>query len=107
MPLHVIEQLPDDALEAAAEFYARDLEVLMLELAGPSTPGEDLLIVFPPASHEHRAWRLAAIQDLARRAAPVRVNGVVREDGADLAAASRFLAGAPGITGQLLAIAAD
>jgi hypothetical protein len=101
MSLYVIERLPGDPLEAAAEFYRKDLQVLLNQLAEPSSADGDLLIVFPPASHEQCGWRLAAVQNLARHAVPRRVNGVVRDETADLAEVSRFLADAPGVTGQL------
>jgi hypothetical protein len=60
--------------------------------------------VFPSAPYDHRGWRLAAVQDLAREAAPIRVNGVAGDDDAAIAAALHWLAAAPGITGQLLAV---
>jgi len=66
--------------------------------------GEDLVLVFPPAPYDHRGWRLAAIQDLARAAAPARVNGVVGDDEQAIAATLAWLADAPGITGQLLSV---
>jgi hypothetical protein len=90
--------LPDGALEAAAEFYAR----VMPEV--PPRAGEDLVLVFGPAPYDHRAWRLAAIQDLARAAAPIRVNGIVGDDEPAIAEALAYLEAAPGVTGQLLAV---
>jgi hypothetical protein len=83
--------LPDRAIEAAAAFYATPL---------PS--GQDLALIFPPAPYDHRAWRLAAVQDLARGAAPARVNGVVGSDEDAIAATLAWLEQAPGVTGQLL-----
>ena len=70
----------------------------------PPLSGEDLVLIFPPAPFDHRGWRLAAIQDLARAAAPVRVNGIVSGDEQAIAATLAWLAKAPGITGQLLSV---
>ena len=86
-----VDPLPDRAIEAAAAFYAR-LPVI----------GGDLALVFPPAPYDHRAWRLAAIQDLARAAAPARVNGIVGSGEQAIAATLAWLEQAPGVTGQLL-----
>ena len=90
-----VSALPDGALAAAAAFYA---EIV------PPPEGQDLLIVFPPADHTHTAWRLAAVQQLARDLAPARVNAVASADEAAIAATARYLAQAPGLTGQLLAL---
>ena len=73
----------------------------------PPLAGEDLVLVFPPAPYDHGGWRLAAVQDLARAAAPRRVNGAVGDDEKAIAEALEWLAGAPGITGQLLAVGRD
>ena len=72
----------------------------------PPRPGEDLdlVVIFPPAPCDHRAWRVTAVQDLAREAAPKRVNAVVGEDESAIADALGWLEQAPGITGQLLAV---
>jgi hypothetical protein len=85
--------LPNAALAAAAEFYA--------QLSAPRV-GEDMVIVFTPADHTHRAWRLAAVQELARQHAPARVNGLASNSEPAIAAALAYLAAAPGVTGQLL-----
>jgi len=50
---------------------------------------------------------LSAIQNLARKYAPVRVNAVVSRGGEPMLATSRYLAEAPGITGQLLEVESD
>ena len=99
--LHVGE-LSSDPLEAAAAFYAhvvpgirddfRELNDLVL------------VVVFEPAGHEHRAWQLAAIQELARAAAPGRVNGLVGSDEDVIRKAIDYLWEAPGVTGQLLTL---
>jgi len=70
----------------------------------PPRPGEDLVLVFPPAPYDHRGWRLAAVQDLARALAPRRVNGVAGDDERAIEQAVAWLAEAPGVTGQLLAV---
>ena len=92
--------LPDDPLAAAAQFYAAVLPLIA------SGGGQDLVLVFPPADYTHRAWRLAAVQELARTHAPLRVNAVASDDAAALAAALEFLTSAGGVTGQYLPLAA-
>ena len=92
-----IEGLPEDALRAAAAFHAE-----WLPRARAMAERDDLALVFPSAPYDHRGWRLAAVQDLARAAAPVRVNGVAGDDDAAIGQAAAWLARAPGITGQLL-----
>lgn len=91
--------LPEAALEAAAEFHARVLPTL-----SPLHSGEDLVLIFPLAPYDHRGWRLAAVQDLARAAAPARVNAIAGDDEAAIAETLIFLERAPGVTGQLLAV---
>ena len=91
--------LPGEALAAAAAFHARVLPDLHAVLAG----GVDCLtLVFPPTDHSHRAWRLAAVQGLAREHAPLRVNALESADEAAISAAEAYLATAPGVTGQYL-----
>jgi hypothetical protein len=85
--------LPQAALAAAAAFYAR---------LSPLSIGEDIVLVFAPADHTHRGWRLAAVQELARQHAPARVNAVVSSSEPAIAAAVAYLSAAPGVTGQLL-----
>lgn len=96
-----IEGLPEAALDAAAMFHA---EWLPKARALLDPPGEDLALVFPPAAYDHRSWRLAAVQDLARESAPARVNAVAGDDQTAISEALDWLANAPGITGQLLAV---
>ncbi len=93
-----VGELPAEPLEAAAQFYAEVLPRIEAEF------GQDCVLVFPPADHTHRTWRLAAVQELARKHAPRRVNAVVSEDEAAIEAAGRYLASAPGVTGQLLTL---
>lgn len=92
-----IEGLPEAPLDAAAAFHAG-----WLPEARDLAERDELVLVFPPAPYDHRGWRLAAVQDLARAAAPRRVNGVVGDDEAATGQAVAWLAAAPGITGQLL-----
>jgi len=61
-------------------------------------------LIFPPADHTHRAWRLAAVQELAREAAPLRVNAVASDDPAAIESALAYIENAPGLTGQYLAL---
>jgi hypothetical protein len=90
--------LPDEALAAAAEFHAVVLPGILAELASSET----LTLVFAPADHTHRAWRLAAVQGLAREHAPARVNALASDDEPAIAAALKYLAAAEGVTGQYL-----
>lgn len=101
-PVLLISSLPDAPLDAAAEFFARHVPQIREDLRG--LDGSTLTIVFEPAGHEHRAWRLAAIQELAREATPNRVNGIVGRDEAAIAETAEYLAAAPGVTGQLLSV---
>ncbi|UIP06294.1 hypothetical protein LY632_11420 [Erythrobacter sp. SDW2] len=89
--------LPGNALEAAARFHADYLP----QLAGLLDGAESLVIVMPPAPYDHADWRRAVARDLARAHAPRRVNVV---GGNDAAATLEYLARAPGLTGQYLAL---
>ncbi len=90
--------LPDRAIEAAAAFHAGVVPKVLAEL------GDDVALVFEPAPFDHRAWRLAAVQDLARDAAPRRVNGIAGDDEGAIATTLAWLERAPGVTGQLLTV---
>ena len=92
--------LAQAALAAAAEFYAR----IVPQLAGLA---EDATILFVPADHTHAAWRLAAVQELARTAAPHRVNAIAGTQPHEIAQALAFLATAPGVTGQIFVLAGN
>jgi len=94
-----VEGLPDGALDAAAAFHAQWLSRAREALAA----SDALALVLPAAAYDHRGWRLAAVQDLAREAAPKRVNAVAGDD-ERVAATLEWLAQAPGVTGQLLAV---
>jgi hypothetical protein len=91
--------LPDGPLDAAAAFHG---EVLAKAHAALAASDSDLTLVFAPASPEHRGWRLAALQQLARDHAPSRVNALESDDENAIAAALAYLDQAPGLTGQLL-----
>jgi hypothetical protein len=95
----VVGLLPQNALDAAAVFHA---DALPRARAALVAPGDDLALVFGPASPEHRGWRLAAVQQLARDHAPRRVNAIEGDGEQAIAAALAFLEQAPGLTGQLL-----
>ena len=96
-----IVRLPDDALDAAAEFHVRWVDQALDSLAHGAGA---LAIVVPPAAYDHAGWRRAAVRDLARKAAPARVNMLAGDDEQALAATLAYLAAAPGVTGQLLAL---
>jgi hypothetical protein len=95
-----VEGLPEGALEAARAFHAEWLSRARQALAA----SEALVLVFAAAAYDHRGWRLAAIQDLAREAAPKRANGIVGDDEQAISTAIEWLTHAPGVTGQLLAV---
>ncbi len=92
--------LPDGALDAAGAVMAFHLEAARAILADPEVSA--LTIILPPAPHDHRDWRLALARDLAREAAPSRVNIVAGHLGEARTATLRFLADAQGVTGQYL-----
>jgi hypothetical protein len=97
--LFYVEALPEKAIEASAEFHARILPQVLEKLAeGPA----QFVLVFPPADVTHKAWRLAAVQGLAREHAPLRVNALASDEDKAIAAAARYLEGAEGVTGHLL-----
>jgi hypothetical protein len=98
MALLRVGPLPQEALAAAARFHAEVLPRVLDALG----EGGDLVLVFAPADHTHRGWRLAVVQQLARDHAPLRVNALAADDEAAIAAAARYLASAEGVTGQLL-----
>ena len=53
-----VSGLADNPLDAAAEFFARHVPEIREAMRG--LDGCALSLVFEPAGHEHRAWRLAA-----------------------------------------------
>jgi hypothetical protein len=102
--------LPTTPLDAARVFHEQQLPTVRSAIAAakdraPTKP-ESLLavtILFESGDRTHDAWRLAAVQGLAREAAPVRVNGVVGDDERAIKEMLEYLADAPGVTGQILA----
>jgi len=99
-----VHGLPDQPLDAVDVFHDRVAPALLDALA-QLDPDGDLVIVFEPAGPEHRAWRLAAVQDFARAAAPNwRCNAVTGDDQRLLAPLLAYLAAAPGVTGQMLVV---
>ncbi len=91
--------LPESPLGAAAEFHS-----ILVPQARTALAAGDVVIAFEPADYTHAAWRLAAVQELAREAAPRRVNAVAGPAGPGQAAAMAFLERAPGVTGQVLQV---
>lgn len=94
-----IEGLPANALDAAAAFHRLHLAALREVLSGGA---ESVVVLLPAAGHDHAGWRRALVQDLARAHVPVRVNFVAGDDRKASGRAAEWLAGAPGVTGQLL-----
>ena len=92
--------LPESALGAAAAFMAEHLAQARALLAEADCTA--LAIILAPAPHDHGDWRLALARDLAREAAPARLNVVAGYPGPALDETLRFLADAPGVTGQYL-----
>ncbi len=97
-----IQSLPDSPLDAAAYFHSEILPEIRKAFAGQRNI--DLILAFDPAGHQHRSWRLAVVQELAREYAPSRVNGLASDDDTAIAAARAYLETAKGVTGQLLAL---
>lgn len=105
-------ELPEAPLDAAAHFLSEHLPFVRQLLSGEAAdqmPGlaeepDALALVFPPGGKDQQGWRLAIIQELAREAAPLRVNGIAGDDDEAIDAAADWLAQAPGITGQLFAV---
>ena len=90
--------LPEAAIDASAAFYAQHLPAISLRAGeGP----ESLVVIFPEATYDHRTWRRAAIADLARAYAPVRIVGLAQGDSSNEARILAYLAAAPGVTGQM------
>ena len=92
--------LPEAAPDAAAGFHRDYVAAARAAL----DQADALAVVFADRRHDHAAWRKAIIADLAREAAPKRVNGVEGGNAAGVAATLDWLQGAGGITGQLLPV---
>ena len=103
-PVHRILHLgsfPAGAGEAAATFYRRDAITIGAELAQVPT---SLTLIFPSAGVDHSAWRRAAVADLARAHAPIRINAIAGDDAAVIDAVCKWLEHSPGITGQVFGV---
>ena len=94
-----VQLLPDLPSAAAAAFHREHLPraAALLDGGAPS-----LTVIFAAADHTHRAWRLAAVQGLAREHVPARVNAVAGGNAASITAALAYLEAADGVTGQYL-----
>ena len=90
--------LPAAPLDASVEFARRFLDEARKASA-------DVIVLFATADHTHASWRKAVIEELAREAAPRRVNAVVAPDKTGANEVLDFLARAPGVTGQVLEVA--
>ena len=95
-----VRDLPVSPIDAAAHFYSSIVPAIREDLPNVT----EVIVFFEPADHSHRAWRLAAVQELAREAAPTRVNAIVGGDRDAAHEVSEFLKRAPGVTGQLLVV---
>ncbi|MDE1467864.1 Rossmann fold domain-containing protein [Aurantiacibacter sp. D1-12] len=92
--------LPAAPLDAAAAFHREwvpKVRGLMQE--------NNVVVIFDPADHTHQGWRLSAVQELAREAAPQRVNGVESEDAQAVSETLFYLQSADGVTGQIFTLA--
>jgi hypothetical protein len=107
----------DNPADDAKHFYATIMPMARGILSGdvpPTSVGlekdvDAIVVVFPFGGREHKGWQLAAIQTLAREVAPKRANGVSGDEGGPDASNTMdeviaWLATAPGVTGQLLAV---
>ncbi|WP_340589397.1 Rossmann fold domain-containing protein [Erythrobacter alti] len=89
--------LPAAPLDAAAEFAARYFPILR----GYGS----CMVILDHADHTHDSWRKAAIEELAREAAPGRINAVVGSESGAIAQVLKYLDDAPGVTGQIFTLA--
>jgi len=94
-------KLPAEPLDASTHFHVEIVPLIRDTLAEVS----ELVVWFSAADHTHAAWRLAAIQELAREASPKRVNAIVGDEGDALWPTSAFLKRAEGVTGQVFTLA--
>ena len=94
-----VQPLPDLPSEAAATFHLEFLPRAVELLVGGAPC---LTLLFSPAEHTHRGWRLAAVQTLAREHVPARVNALAGGSAASIAAGLAYLEAAEGVTGQYL-----
>ena len=92
-----VDDLPTEPLAAAGLFHQHWLQHVEVLLR----TGADVMVALAPADYTHRQWRRAIAAGLAREHAPQRVN-LIAGQGAVLDAFERYLATAPGVTGQYL-----
>ena len=93
-----VSGLAKKPIDAAAEFHARFVPRIR------SLMTRDVMLLFPQADHTHSAWRLAAVQELAREAAPRRVNALAGGSEPAIREAAAYLRMTPGVTGQVLVL---
>lgn len=98
------EVVPQVRAALAGEGLAADIVELATMEGGWQAAIEGVAVIFPPAGREDRVWRLGAIQELAREAAPRRVIGIAGDDDAAIVETVEWLAGSPGVTGQMLEV---
>lgn len=98
-----VEGLPPEPLAAAGVFHQHWLPHIEAQLVA----GEDVMITLAAADHTHREWRRTVAAGLARAHAPRRINVVAAGEASALEAFMRYLAAAPGITGQYFEADAD
>lgn len=93
-----VDRLPAAPVDAAMHFHQHVVPQLRQRMAG------DVTVLLPRADHAHGSWRRAVIQELAREAAPRRVNAVAGSRDADVDAVIAYLESAPGVTGQVFEV---
>lgn len=99
-----VDDLPDDALGAASAFHAGHVAAVRNAAANGAA---SIVLVLPPAPIDQTDWRRAAVRDLARALAPVRVNMVAGHAGPRLEDTLAYLGNAPGVTGHYLPLHGD
>lgn len=99
MRLVEAHNLPDNPTDASSVFAQTVVPEIRAAIGAGDLP---ICLVFGRADHTHAAWRKAAVQALAREAAPGRINAIAGGDEAAIAAGIAYLARAPGVTGQYL-----
>lgn len=92
-----VTDLPEGPIEASSFFYFEHLAA-----ARAARGGGDLVVILPPAEHDHTDWRRALARDLARSCAPLRVNVIGTGDEQQKEALIEYLAGAKAVTGHYL-----
>lgn len=108
---------PDAPVDAAALFYRHCVpevrqtagrpDLAERDSSGKAIP-EAIGVMLPEADYTHADWRRAAIGQLARECAPVRVNAIVGADGhAAIGEVMAYLASAAGVTGQIFTLDAN